>query len=302
MMPRSITEYFYDPLRLKFRIKQNEILHFADPYTGHFLYFLKNKNVIVTCHDIYHTVYNDYKGLQNFLYNFSIRGMLKAKYIIADSENTKRDIIKYLRYPSERIKVIPLGVDHNKYKKVAYKADKKNHIILHVGGGGSHKNVHGLIKAFYKLKRKHTNVKMIQAGEPEKVYRDLIRELGLQNDIQFIGFASEKEVIKLYNMADVFVFPSYYEGFGLPPLEAMACGCPVITSNTSSLPEVVGNAGIMLNPNDIEGLANAIYEVLNNEGLREDMIKKGLDRAKLFSWKRTGEETYKVYEEIWNES
>ncbi|MBA7626717.1 Alpha-maltose-1-phosphate synthase [subsurface metagenome] len=99
----------------------------------------------------------------------------------------------------------------------------------------------------------------------------------------------------------MFVYPSLYEGFGLPPLEAMACGTPVITSNTSSLPEVVGDAGIMTDPYNVDGLANAMHEVLTNDGLSEDMIKKGLKRAKMFSWEKTAKETLKVYEETYNE-
>jgi glycosyltransferase involved in cell wall biosynthesis len=157
------------------------------------------------------------------------------------------------------------------------------------------------IKAFYELKKKIPDVKMIQIGADKGIFENLIQQLQLQKDMEFQGIITEKKLREFYNLADVFVFPSFYEGFGLPPLEAMACGCPVITSNAASLPEVVDNAGIMVDPLNIDGLAEAIYNVLTNDGLREDMIKKGLERAKMFTWERTARETYKVYEEVWNE-
>lgn len=120
-------------------------------------------------------------------------------------------------------------------------------------------------------------------------------DVGITYDVKDL-----RELPKLYNAADLFVFPSFYEGFGLPPLEAMACGCPVITSNTSSLPEVVGDAGIMVDPHDVEGLADATHKILNNDGLKQDMIKRGLKRAKMFSWERCARETLDVYEDVYN--
>ncbi len=303
-IPKCLTEYIR-LFQLRRDIEKDGIIHFTEPYFGHFLYFMNTKNTVITCHDIYHTVVNDFKGSNKIFYNLSMKGMLKAKKIITDSENTKRDLMNYLKCPEEKIKVIPLGVDLEKYRKCPVTVNKDENVkyIVHVGAEGykGRKNVYGLIRAFYKLKKRMPEVKMIQAGVAKRVYAKLVEEFGLQHDIQFVGIASEDKVIKLYNNADVFVFPSYYEGFGLPPLEAMACGCPVITSNTSSLPEVIGDAGIMVDPNDIDGLSNAMYEVLINDGLRQDMIKKGLKRAKLFSWVRTAKETYDIYKEIYNE-
>jgi len=298
-IPKCLTEYILRPFQLRGDIEKDGIIHFTEPYFGHFLYFMNTKNTVITCHDIYHTVVNDFKGFDKFFYNLSMKGMLTAKRIIADSKNTKRDLMDYFKCPEDKIKVIPLGVGL-KYRKNPINKNGTMKYIVHVGveGYNGRKNVYGLIKAFYKLKKRMPEVKMIQAGTQKGVYAKLIGELGLQHDIEFLGWVSEEEKIKLYNLADIFVFPSYYEGFGLPPLEAMACGCPVITSNTSSLPEVVGDAGIMVNPNDIDGLANAMYEVLTTDSLRQDMIKKGLERVKLFSWERTAKETYAVYAEI----
>jgi glycosyltransferase involved in cell wall biosynthesis len=176
--------------------------------------------------------------------------------------------------------------------------------ILYVGNEHPRKNVEGLVKAFYRLKKKYRRgLKIIKVGGScwfgaRSRLNALVDALGLQRDLIFSEFASEEHLIALYNAADVFVFPSFYEGFGLPVLEAMACGCPVVASNTSSLPEVVGDAGILVNPYNINGLANAMYEVLANEGLREDLTKRGLARAKRFSWEKTARETLKVYQEV----
>lgn len=125
-----------------------------------------------------------------------------------------------------------------------------------------------------------------------------IESLNLQKDIIFAGYVSELALAEIYNAVDLFVFPSLYEGFGIPPLEAMACGTPVITSNTSSLPEVVGDAAIQINPYDVEKFAEEMYEVLTNERLKEEMIRKGLERSKMFSWENSAKKTLKVYREM----
>jgi glycosyltransferase involved in cell wall biosynthesis len=143
-----------------------------------------------------------------------------------------------------------------------------------------------------------TNIKLVRVGKKSKSMAKKIRTLGLEKTVVYAGEVSLDRLIELYRSADLFVFPSFYEGFGLPVLEAMACGCPVVTSNTTSLPEVVGDAGIMVEPSDVHGLAKAMYDVLTNDGLRRDMIKKGLRRAKMFSWEKTATETLSAYAEV----
>lgn len=128
---------------------------------------------------------------------------------------------------------------------------------------------------------------------------DLIKIFKLKDDVIFTDYVPDNDLVKFYNIADLFVYPSLYEGFGLPPLEAMACGCPVITSNISSLPEVVGDAGLMIDPNDVENLTESMHEILTKEGLKEDYIKKSLERAKMFSWKKTAEQTWETYMETY---
>jgi len=264
---------------------------------------------VITIHD-----------LSSLLYpSINIRGMwahklLGAKTIknvnkvITISEFTKHEVMKYLKAPEGKIKVIYNGKGERfkllNQKEIAEVKEKYNltfRFILFVGVLQPRKNIPTLIKAYYKLRKDGGKYKLVIAGGKGWQYKEIfetIKRLNLQKDVIFTGHIPDDDLPKLYNAADLFVFPSVYEGFGIPPLEAMACGIPVITSNASSLPEVVGDAGIMIDPYDVNGLAKAMHEVLNNEELKEDMIKKGLERAKMFGWERCAKETLEVYEEV----
>jgi len=186
-----------------------------------------------------------------------------------------------------------------------YKIDGNEKVILYVGAEQPRKNLDTLIKAFYKLKKKMPETRLIKIGPPywkgaRKKLLDLILSLNLQKDVIFINFVPEEDLPIFYNIADLFVLPSYYEGFGQPPLEAMACGCPIITTNKSSIPEVVGDAAIKLdNPFDVKLLSKTMEEVLTNEGLRKDMIKEGLKQAKTFSWEKYADDVYEIYKEVY---
>jgi len=286
------------------------------------LYFIANQNLsflkleakIVFCHDIIHRVYrrsDKYWLLSKLLYS----GLKKAEFIIAASKSTKRDLVKFYSIPEKKISVIYEGVNHKKFKPdnsgsssiyQKYKLSPRYRYIFHISSETPRKNVDGLVKAFYQLKTKYklTDLKLLKAGNPQyqkdrKKLLNLIKQLGLQKEIIFLDYIPEEDLSKLYNIAELFVFPSFYEGFGLPVLEAMACGTSVITSNTSSLPEIIGDAGIMVNPKNIDSIARAMGEILTNERLREDMISKGLKRAGTFSWKIAAEETLKVYEKVY---
>ncbi|AXI24805.1 glycosyl transferase family 1 [Methanofervidicoccus sp. A16] len=278
--------------------------------------FKFNTKTIVTCLDIIPILYKKNNGLiyASFI-KYSLKGMKKSDRIITISKHVKNDLVRHFSISEEKINVIYLGVNEhykpipeNEIEKIKYKYNLKFPFILYVGSEQPRKNFPTLIKAFYKLKTKYgfNNIKLVKAGNPQiskykrKHIMKLIDKLNLQKDIIFTGYVPEEDLPALYNAADLFVYPSIYEGFGLPPLEAMACGTPVITSNTSSLPEVVGDAGIMVDPYDVDGLSKAMYEVLTNDGLREELRKKGLERAKLFSWKECAEEHLKVYEEVYN--
>jgi len=277
------------------------------------LSFLKLKPKVVFCHDVIHCVYPQSKKYRlpgKLLYS----GLKKAEFIIAASKSTQRDLMKTYLIPEEKISVIYEGVNHKRFKPEVkgkhiykkYNLSPKYRYIFHISSETSRKNVEGLIKAFYQLKTKYklTNLKLLKAGKPQyqrdrKRLLNLIKKLGLQEDTIFLDYVSEKDLPGLYNIAELFVFPSFYEGFGLPVLEAMACGAPIISSNISSLPEIVGDAGIMVNPHNISDLAEAIHKVLGNKELRKNMISKGLERARIFSWKTSAEETLKICERVY---
>ena len=173
--------------------------------------------------------------------------------------------------------------------------------ILYVGSETPRMNLPVLIKAFAKLKKKLKGVKLLKIGDPQsygargKLW-NLISDLGLQNDIIFLGYVPESELPEWYKSVDILVYPCLYAGFGLPPLESMSCGTPVITSNTTSLPEVVAEAGIMIDPYDSDSLGNKMYEILTNNSLRNNLVEKGIKQAKLFTWDKAAKDTYKVYE------
>jgi len=287
-----------------------DIIH--NPYQAPTFFNLKKQKYIITVHDLIQILFpKEVKPLVHLIQKTMLPRTLKtADMVIVVSHSTKYDLIKYLKIPENKIKVIYHGVNKNykplsdnEIKNIRRKYNLKYPFILYVGGIGGQKNIPTLIKAFYKIKKLGVPYKLVLTGKKRWKYREifkLVDKLNLQKDVIFTGYVPEGDLPALYNAADLFVYPSLYEGFGLPPLEAMACGTPVITSNTSSLPEVVGDAGIMVDPYDVDGLAKAMYEVLTNDGLREELRKRGLKRAKLFNWKKCAEEHLRVYEEVYN--
>ena len=247
------------------------------------------------------------QGYNMVFFRSSLR---KAKLIIAISNSTKDDLI--CRY----------GVDHNKIR-VLYLApdeqfcasnDERNLLntkkkynaeagyVLHISSSDPRDNTPAVIRAYQRARcASKIPQKLIIGGNvdiKESGLEELIRESNLKNNIIFTGRLPEKELVALYQAADLFIDPSLYEGFGLQVIEAMSCGVPVITSNLTSLPEIVGDAGILLDPADIAGLASALVRVLTDAGLCSLMRQKSLQRAKFFSWDKTARETLAIYDEL----
>lgn len=303
----SAVKYIVYPFIVKKQVRKDNIKHITSQDLAYLLELMKLEKTIVTCHDLIPWVY-DNNRLPTWKLN--MRGLKKADRIITISEYSKSDIIKHVGYPENQISIVSPAVDHGSYfvnrdkeiiKKFGIKNDEK--VILYVGSEQPRKNIPFLLEAVSQLKKKLPEIKLLKVGTPqvpgirEKLHK-LIETLGLQKEVIFAGYVSESDLTKYYNAADLFVFPTLYEGFGLPPLEAMACGTPVITSNVTSLPEVVGDSAITTNPYDVNAFAEAMYNLLTDEKLRENMINKGLKRAKLFNWERSAEETFKVYEQL----
>ncbi len=293
-----------------------DVLHLPVHWDSQITPFFLNRGVkkVLTIHDLTPLLFPETHIRKTvFLWNSSLK-LIKNRVdiVIAVSENTKNDCMEYLDIPEEKIKVVHLAADI-RYKPLKNKEeirieleDKyglKNPFLLSVGTLEKRKNISTLLKAFYKLKNNNrVNHKLVITGGEGWKYQeifDTLDRLDLKKDVIFTGYVPDDDLVKLYNVADIFVYPSLYEGFGLPPLEAMACGCPVITSNTSSLPEVVGDAGIMVDPLDTNSLYREMDEILSDDNLKNMLMKKSLQRAQMFNWRRTAKETWDIYEEIY---
>ncbi len=269
------------------------------------------KNVI-TVHDITPLLLPETHPFGISAYNkiFFSHTLKNADEIIAVSNNTKKDLMEYFDIQPSKINVIYWGIE-DRFKvsnikdieKVKLKFNLNYPYILYLGTIEPRKNICTLLKSFQRVKEKNIHHKLVIIGGKGWGYKKIfktVEELRLQKDVIFLGYVSQEEIPKIYGGADIFVYPSLYEGFGIPPLEAMACGCPVIVSNRSSLPEIVGNGGIMVDPLDYLALAEKIDELINDFDLRNEMIKMGITRAKTFSWIKCAKETKKVYENVYS--
>ncbi len=231
----------------------------------------------------------------------------RAALILTDSEASRQDIVKDFRVPPEKVIVTylaaapcfqPVSEAVIAVVKRKYRLDK---FILSVCTLEPRKNVNRLIQAFALLRQAGIDYQLIHVGAKGWLYDATLAEvqrLGLAESVRFLGHVPVDDLVALYNAASVFVYPSLYEGFGIPLLEAMGCGCPVVTSNGSSLPEVAGEAGILVDPTDVEQIAAAIRQVLDDPALAADRRQKGLARARLFSWDRCAQETLDAYRRV----
>ena len=241
----------------------------------------------------------------------------RATHIVADSHATAHDLTELYGIAPEKITTIHSGVSARfqildfRFQNVeSVKIRQKYHLgeapfILTVGTMQPRKNHLGLVRAFAQIQSPISNLSnspnLVISGGKGWLYDEVLREvqlLGLSDRVKFIGYADDEDLPALYRAAAVFAFPSFYEGFGLPPLEAMACGVPVVTANTSSLPEVVGDAGLTVNPHDVDALANALTLALNDNAWCAQAIARGIARAKTFTWQRAAEQLLGVYERV----
>jgi glycosyltransferase involved in cell wall biosynthesis len=230
----------------------------------------------------------------------------RSRRVIALSQSTKNDLGRLFGIPEEKIEVVPCGVDPrfqplrgNLISQFRQRRGLPERMILFVGTIEQRKNVSLLLEAYAQIKKDipHALVLAGARGWGADGVMARAERLGLA-DVIFAGYVEQEELPLWYNAADLLAYPSLYEGFGLPPLEAMASGTPVVTSNTSSLPEVVGDAGILVDPRNGDEIASAILKVLHDKGLQEEMRKRGLERAKRFTWQGAAEKTVRVYEEV----
>ncbi len=268
---------------------------------------------IVTIHDVIHLLFPQY--LPGRLAHVYARLSLwaaarRASRILTVSETSKNDILRRFKVPAEKISVIYNAIDDRfnvapsdeQVQRVRERYQLDSQFVLYVGNIKPHKNLERLIDAFDRLRRSgFDQLRLLIIGDEISKYPALRRAVHrhkLHKAVRFLGFVPIETLVVLYRLADVFVFPSLYEGFGLPPLEAMASGAPVVTSNVSSLPEVVGDAALLVDPYDAESIAEGMRQVLTDGELRATLRARGFVRAQQYSWQQSVEQVYQIYNEV----
>jgi glycosyltransferase involved in cell wall biosynthesis len=239
-----------------------------------------------------------------------------AAQILTLSDHTRRDVIDTYSIAPEKVRAIPLAAPAHFYpvtdamelQRVRHTYGINGDYVLSVGSIQPRKNLVRLIKAYASLRDRHTGnnfPKLVLVGKCAWLYDETLRALDetkVRDSVVLTGYVPEADLPVLYSGALCFVYPSYFEGFGLPPLEAMKCGAPVIVGNATSLPEVVGDAGLKVDPFDVSAIAGVIEELINNSELRQALKVKGSKRAEMFDWRNTAQQTLKVYEQVARES
>jgi glycosyltransferase involved in cell wall biosynthesis len=270
---------------------------------------------VVTVHDLIElTEPQSWGGYLSSRYLYS--GIKKAQHIVAVSEYTSRCVQEYLGVPFDRISVIANGVGEEfgvipDFEKTLVGQSFRHElrlagdvrIVLYVGSEHRRKNVITALRAFAYVRAQGIHVRFLKVGEPgillgrDEIMRE-IDNLGIRDDVTFLGHVTEERLCELYNLADVFIYPSRMEGFGLPPLQAMACGTPVVASDATALPEVVGDAALLRSPDDVDGFGKDLQRVLEDDALAADLTRRGIERVKLFSWEKAAKSLAEVYDTL----
>ena len=267
---------------------------------------------IVAVYDLSYKVYPQYtdQQLKKFFDKFLGKSISKAAHIITISENSKQEITKYYGIPEKDISIVHPAVDHELYvpknksqiDAIKSKYNIKQSYILSLGTIEPRKNLVGLLNAFDLLsediKKTHTLVLAGGKGWLDSDINQVYEELSKKYDIVRTGYLPDEDLPALYSGAKVFVFPTFYEGFGMPPLEAMACGTPVIASNNSSLPEVVGDAALMVDAHQTPDITQAIQRVLTDAKLSKSLAAKGLEQAKKFTWEKSAKNLIRIIDKV----
>lgn len=303
----------YVPIKYKWLFNDN-----SDIY--HFFNFIVppriTGKVITTIHDMTYELYPETMDKRNLKrikddIQYSVN---RSEKIITVSESSKRDIIKFLNVPESKVEVVYNGVDYNRYStsydenqknKVRKKYNIPNDYILYMGTLEPRKNIESIIKAFSLFKKENIinskDIKLVIAGKKGWMFEsifNLVTELKLEENIIFTDYIDEADKPIIYNMAKLFIFPSIYEGFGIPILEAMASSVPVITSNVSSMPEIAGEAAVLVEPMNIVSISNNINKILSDKEYSSKLVRKGHIQAKKFSWDLSAKKMYDIYKNI----
>ncbi|MDI3550641.1 MAG: hypothetical protein PWQ15_1744 [Methanobacterium sp.] len=303
---------FWRYVTLPFKLKKYKLDVVHDPYElGPFTFNLPFRKVI-TVHDLSPLILPElFKGGDVLLHKLLLKKTIKnADKIITVSYNSQRDLMEYLDVPEEDIEIIYNGVDEifhplkeEEVEKFKTQWNLPESFILSVGGLHPIKNLPRLLQAYSLARKEGLTQKLVVVGGvidgAQEIFQTL-KMLNMQKDVIFTGVVSNKDLLGLYNAADMFLYPCLYAGFGIPPLESMSCGTPVITSCNSSLPEIVGDGALLVDPYQVENLTHAMKLLVEDEDLKNTLIKKGIKRAAMFNWKKTAYQTMKTYREVYN--
>jgi glycosyltransferase involved in cell wall biosynthesis len=269
---------------------------------------------VVTIHDCIHLMFPQYlrnRAAHAYAHASMWSAARRSDRILTVSEASKRDILHFFRVPPEKVVVVYNAIDEQfwvappeeRVARVRERYQLDHPFVLYVGNIKPHKNLVRLIEAFDELRRdrQDEDLKLLIIGDEISklpALRRAVHKHKLHKQVRFLGYLPDDTLAILYRLASVFAFPSLYEGFGLPPLEAMASGTPVVTSNVSSLPEVTGGAAVLVDPYDVDSIADGLRRVLTDPHLAAEMRRKGLERAREFSWERSVERTRQVYASV----
>jgi len=271
---------------------------------------IKASKIVTTVHDFSFYLHPQWHPIERLDYfnKYFLKNIKKTDWIITGSEFTKQEIIKYLKFPDEKITVIHHGIDKNLYKiyelniltRTKIKFKLSDNFLLFVGSIEPRKNLLNLLKAYHILpdviKKRYP---LILVGFKGWNNDDIMKEIEKEkNNIRYLGYLSDEELAHIYNLASIFVYPSLYEGFGIPPLEAMACGTPIIASNVASMPEACANAAVYIDPYDYIDIANNIELLVKDENKMNSLIEKGLERVKEFTWEKSAKAHMKVFKKV----
>lgn len=299
---------------------ENQLVHMTDQYLASGISFIRPRPLIITVHDIIpYVVERDYnlnlyeRKFHRFLYHLGMRNLHKASAIIADSHFTKDSLAAVHPKLADRIHVVHLGVAHDRFtpepvaegflEQAGIKPDQP--YIVHISNEAPHKNFRTLLKAFAKVHSERPDVVLVKLGrahnaDHHKETLDLIKSLGIREVVKFVEHVTDEDIVNWYRGASIMVVPSLVEGFGLPVLEAMACGTPVVSSDAETLVEIAGDAAIIVPRMDDGGYAQAILKVLNNPDVAREMTEKGLEHVKKFTWENTARAIIDVYQSVAN--
>jgi len=281
--------FFFEEIK---KVSKNSLIFHTIPET----FFLTRMKEVIVVHDIIPLLFREMSPRVFYYYRYVLpKVMRKACHIIAVSYSTKNDLVKHYEVKEEKISVVHSGIDPPRFSNRELPVEGP--FVLFVGAFRPGKNVERLFKAFSLIKDRIAE-KLVLAGsgfsEFEQKLRKLACELGIKDRVNFLGYLKEDSISFLYRRCNLFVFPSLYEGFGFPVLEAMAAGAPVIATNVSSVPEIAGDAALFFNPRSPEDIAEKMLKVLSSESLKEELRRKGKERAKLFRWEKTASKVLEI--------